>query len=83
MLRRVDDWTFDGSLHEFFATQTTLFSVVLVGRLRYRADCDTAIYNRREVVQESKIVTFTVETNLNVVVLYDGVVVLDNPQKLT
>ena len=83
VLRRLDEWTFDASLHPFFETQTTHFSVILKGRIHYRSFCDTPIYNRRELPQEATLVTFSVETNLSILIKYDGKVVLESPQKQT
>lgn len=57
---------FDSDLHEFFGTQATHWSVVLVGRFRHNADCDTVIYNRRDVPRELTELTFSVWSNLGV-----------------
>ena len=58
--------SFNADFHSFFETQTSLWSVVLVGRFRHVRSCDTEIENRRLADDNIFTLTFTVESNLNV-----------------
>lgn len=75
--------TFDSLVHPVFGYQTRNWSVILLGRFRYLAQCSKSIYNRLERETELEVITFTVETNLEVHVYLESRLVLRADQTLS
>ena len=75
--------TLTADLHNFFANNAaTLFSVALVGKLKYTelTICNEAISNRREPAAPTPVVTYSYLTNLHAIIYIDGELVSDRPQ---